>query len=240
MNGSRLFDEHIKRCVKKASTDIRMTLQKLQSELSICNKHAFKVVKSDTEKKSMLKGFIESAKQIGKDARQVIHICTGEEQEAFFKCLKDTLQKMKAQRVEDMKNRKNPKISEAEMDQIIQCYTNSFTVAQTRLSEAEERFKECAESQPRTFPRDVENATTGWNSPDTYQDRLWLARESLVDIGIRVPATELDPLTRRSSNSPPLRAEEMGGNLDFTNPNLYDLSKFNSNFYACHTDFSPT
>ncbi|KAF7417516.1 hypothetical protein HZH68_000169 [Vespula germanica] len=97
-----------------------------------------------------------------------------------------------------------------------------------------------AESQPRTFPRDVENATTGWNSPDTYQDRLWLARESLVDIGIRVPATKLDPLTRRSSNSPPLRTEEMGGNLDFTNPNLYDLSKFNSNFYACHTDFSPT
>ncbi|XP_035735469.1 uncharacterized protein LOC118447528 [Vespa mandarinia] len=149
MSGTRLFDEHIKRCVKKATTDIRMTLQKLQSELSICNKHAFKMMKSDKEKESMLKGFIESAKQIGKDARQVIHICTSEEQVAFFKCLKDTLQKMKSQRVEDMKNRKNPIISEVEIDQVIQCYTNSFTVAQMRLSEAEERFQECVKEAKR-------------------------------------------------------------------------------------------
>lgn len=80
MNGTRFFDERIKRCVRKATTDIRLTLQKLQSELSICNKYAFKVIKSDSEKKSMLKGILESAKQIGKDTRHVIHICTSEEQ----------------------------------------------------------------------------------------------------------------------------------------------------------------
>ncbi|KAK2577290.1 hypothetical protein KPH14_003424 [Odynerus spinipes] len=143
MNGARILDEAMKLCVKNASGEIKIILDKLHNELAICNKLAFRVIKTDGDKKSMLKEFMESAKQLARDAKHVIHVCTGDEQEAFFKCLGNTLRKMKAQRVENLKKRSNPEISPAEIDQVIACFSNTFTNAQTSLAEAEKRFKDC-------------------------------------------------------------------------------------------------